>query len=45
MIAMLYGRFYQEVLHYMLSLSKDLHLSEDITQDVIVNLKMSQSLN
>jgi len=36
MIAMLYGRFYQEVLRYLLSLSKDLHLSEDITQDTFM---------
>ncbi len=36
MIAMLYGRFYQEVLRYVLSLSKDLHLSEDVTQDTFM---------
>ena len=36
MIAMLYGRFYQEVLRYALSLSRDLYLSEDITQDTFM---------
>lgn len=36
MIAMLYGLFYQEVLRFALSLSKDLQLSEDITQDTFM---------
>ena len=36
MIAMMYGWFYQEMLRYVLSLSKDLQLSEDVTQDTFM---------
>jgi RNA polymerase sigma-70 factor (ECF subfamily) len=36
MIAVMYDRFFQEVLRYVLSLSKDRYLSEDITQDTFM---------
>lgn len=36
MVAILYSRFYQEILRYILSLAKDLYLSEDITQDTFM---------
>lgn len=36
MIAVMYERYYREVLCYALSLSKDRYLSEDITQDTFM---------
>ena len=36
MVAMLYAWFYQEILGYLLSLSGDRPLSEDITQDTFL---------